>query len=44
MEIALQDLTVESIGITKVRARLVVDLQVRSLHGGPPAELIIRCP
>lgn len=43
MEIALQDLTLECIGITKVRARLV-DLQVRSLHGGPPAELIIRCP
>ena len=36
MEIALQDLTVESIGFAKVRARLV-DLQVRSLHGGPLA-------
>ena len=43
MKIALQDLTVESIGVAKVRARLV-DLQVRSLHGGPPAELTIRCP
>lgn len=31
MEIALEDLAVESIGIAKVRARLV-DLQVRSLH------------
>ena len=42
IEIALEDLTVESIGISKVRT-LLADVQVRSLHGGPLAELIIRC-
>ena len=39
MEIALEDLTVESVGISKVRT-LLADVQVRSLHGVPLAELI----
>ena len=42
VKITLEDLTVESIGISKVRTFLA-DVQVRSLHGGPLAELIIRC-
>lgn len=37
IEIALEDLTLESIGISKVRT-LLADVQVRSLHGGPLAE------
>ena len=37
IEIALEDLTVESTGISKVRT-LLADVQVRSLHSGPLAE------
>ncbi len=43
VEIALQDLTVESSGIPKVRT-LLADVQARSLHGVPLAELINRPP
>lgn len=39
MEITLEDLTAESIGISKVRT-LLADVQVRSLHGGRLAERI----
>ncbi len=35
----MEDLTVESIGVAKVRT-LLADLQVGSLHGGPLAELM----
>ena len=39
MEVALEDLTVESTGISKVRT-LLTDVQVRRLHGGWLAELM----
>ena len=39
MEIALEDLTVDSMGVSKVRT-LLADVQVRSLHGVPLAELM----
>jgi len=41
VEIALKDLTVESLSISKVRT-LLADVEVRSLHSGQLAELIIR--
>ena len=37
IEIALKDLTVESIDISKVRT-LLADVQMRSLYSGPLAE------
>ena len=39
IEIALEDLTVESIGISKVRT-LLADVWMRSLHGGQLADLM----
>jgi len=43
VEVALEDLTVESSGISKVRT-LLADVEVRSLHGVPLAELKNRRP
>lgn len=40
--VTLEDLAVESIGIPKVRT-LLADVQVRILHDGPLAKLIICC-